>query len=77
MNALRDSNAVHGLDREINEFLEDFVGFREKSANVLGTLFFFPILCIQNSMNPIRDSIFFGKSSLNSLRYSNVFNGLD
>ena len=41
MNALRDSNAVHGLDREINEFLEDFVGFREKSVNVLGTLFFF------------------------------------
>ena len=44
MNALRDSNAVHGLDREINEFLEDFVGFREKSVNVLGTLNFFDTL---------------------------------
>ena len=44
MNALRDSNAVHGLDREINEFLEDFVGFQEKSVNVLGTLKIFDTL---------------------------------
>ena len=37
LNASRNYNVFHGLDREINEFLRDSNSFREEPLNALRT----------------------------------------